>query len=82
MISCVGFENNGTLVVTPPCGTTTHKVLHMDGRWEDNKKKLSLTKKGGGFLPFLTMVVCKIYMHGGFISNAPNQINKILNFTI
>jgi hypothetical protein len=45
-------------------------------------KKLSLTKKGGGILPFLTIVVCKIYMHGGFISNAPNQSNKILNFTM
>jgi len=77
----VGFENNGTLVVTLHVAQLPTKC----STWMECRKitkKLSLTKKGGGILPFLTMVVCKIYMHGGFISNAPNQSNKILNFTM
>jgi hypothetical protein len=81
MISCVGFENNGSLVATLNVAQLPTKCsTWMEGGKITNN--LSLTKEKGGFFPFVTMVVCKIHMHGGFISNAPNQINKILNFTM
>jgi hypothetical protein len=77
----VGFENNGSLVATLNVAQLPTKCsTWMEGGKITNN--LSLTKEKGGFLPFITMVVCKIHMHEGLISNAPNLINKILNFII
>lgn len=46
MISCVGFENNGTLVVTLHVAQLPTKCSTWMEGWEDNKKIVLNQKRG------------------------------------